>query len=102
MGITASPVAAQDTQPPARDGDTVGAWMLVEFDAGISDRWRTSVRLGYLSELDTRVAIVDVMFVAGDAIHVLLGHVYLDPDAPDTLATSVLRAGASWAPIRGE
>ena len=62
-------------------------------DAGIGDRWRTSVRLGCLSELDTRVSIVDVTFVAVEALHVLAGHVYLNPDAPDS--------GASWVPLRG-
>lgn len=75
-------------------------WALVGVDAGLGDSWRAAGRVGYLSELDARISILELSYVATGGIQFLVGHVYLDPDRSDT-STSVLRSGVVWLPLRG-
>jgi hypothetical protein len=94
-----APAAAQDAAAQAERTHAFGAWTLVGIDAGVGERWRASVRAGYLSELEMRVSIVDVFYLTSNALQLTAGHLYLGPERSDT-ATSVLRAGVVWLPVR--
>jgi hypothetical protein len=90
---------AQPTEPPERDTRPPVAWLLVGADV-IDDRWRGTVRVGHLGDIDSRILITDLTFVARPELHVLVSHVYLAPASPEAAAVSLARTGASWLPLR--
>jgi hypothetical protein len=94
-------VLAQGVQTSARDDRPFGAWTLGGIDVGVHDRWRVLVRLGYLGDVDSRILITELSFAAREAIHVLVGQVFVQPTAADVAGTSLLRGGATWLPLRG-
>jgi hypothetical protein len=66
----------------------------------VQNRWRGVFRVGHLGDIDSRVLVTDLTFVARPAMHVLVGYVYVQPRAADTAGTTLVRAGATWVPLR--
>jgi hypothetical protein len=78
----------------------LAAWTLLRIDVDVQNRWRGVVRVGHLGDIDSRVLITDLTFVARPAMHLLVGYIYVQPTAADTAGTTLARAGATWVPVR--
>lgn len=95
---TSSTLPAIVTAQPA---DDVPVWVLVGVDAAPDPRWLAVVRFGYVGGFDSRLVLADVMFGPADAWQVVVGYVHVDPVIEAAPATSIVRAGAVWRPLRG-
>jgi hypothetical protein len=91
---------AQPTQSASSNEPPLTAWTLLGIDVDVQNRWRAAVRVGHLGDIDSRVWITDLIFVARPAIHLLVGYVYVQPSAADSAGTTLARAGATWVPLR--
>lgn len=96
------PARAQ-AQAQARDNvdddQTFATWLLTGIDL-TQDRWRCSVRLGHLGDLDRAIVIGEAGWLATPALLLQAGYVHLDPLADGAAGTSLLRAGGTWMPVR--
>jgi hypothetical protein len=91
---------AQPAQSASSDERPLSAWTLLGIDLHVQNRWRGVVRVGHLGDIDSRVLVTDLTFVARPAMHVLVGYVYVQPKAANTAGTTLARAGATWVPLR--
>lgn len=91
---------AQPTQSASSNERPLSAWTLLGIDVDVQNRWRGVVRVGHLGDIDSRVLVTDLIFVARPAMHLLVGYVYVQPTAADTAGTTLARAGATWVPLR--
>ena len=91
---------AQPTQSASSNERPLSAWTLLGIDVDVQNRWRGVVRVGHLGDIDSRVLVTDLTFVARPAMHVLVGYVYVQPTSADTAGTTLARAGATWVPLR--
>ena len=93
-------VLAQPAQSASSDERPLSAWTLLGIDVHVQNRWRGVVRVGHLGDIDSRVLVTDLTFVARRAMQVLVGYVYVQPTGADTAGTTLARAGATWVPLR--
>lgn len=93
------PAAAQG-MAIERDGP-IDAWVLTGVDMMMSDRWRSTIRLGHLGGFDTYVWLSDLYFVIRREVQLTGGVVYLEPRTPEGRGTWVMRGGGTWQPLRG-
>lgn len=91
---------AQPTQNASSDERPLNAWTLFGIDVDVQNRWRGVIRVGHLGDIDSRVLVTDLIFMARPAMHFLVGYVYVQPTATDTAGTTLARAGATWVPLR--
>lgn len=91
---------AQPAQSASSDERPLLAWSLLGIDVDVQNRWHGVVRVGHLGDIDSRVLVTDLIFVARPAVHLLVGYVYVQPTAADTAGTTLARAGATWVPLR--
>jgi hypothetical protein len=91
---------AQSAQIASSDERPLSAWTLLGIDVHVQNRWLGVVRVGHLGDIDSRVLVTDLTFLARPAIHVLVGYVYVQPTRADTAGTTLARAGATWVPLR--
>jgi hypothetical protein len=91
---------AQPAQSASSDERPVVAWTLLGIDVDVQNRWRGTVRVGYLGDVDSRVLVTDLTFMARPVMHLVVGYVYVQPVAAYTAATTLARAGATWVPLR--
>jgi hypothetical protein len=75
--------------------------VLAGIDVEVGDRWRATMGLGYLGGFDSRIVLTEATFTADKAVQLVGGHVYLQPTAVGSPATSLLRTGGVWLPLRG-
>lgn len=94
------PALAQAPQASERVPPPFAAWMLFGMDANIHGRVRGVLRIGNLSDIDSRVALVESTFVARPAVHLIAGIVYIAPASPSITPITLTRTGATWLPLR--
>jgi hypothetical protein len=95
----ASPALAQSSESSRSGEPPLAAWTLTGVDVDFQN-WRGVVRFGYLRDVDSRVWITDLTFLAAKALNVLVGYAYVQPTATHAAGTSPARAGATWMPLR--
>ncbi len=88
------------TSVSAQPADDIPVWALAGVNAVPDPQWLAVVRLGYVGGFDSRLLLADLMFAPADAWQVVLGYVHVDPVNHEAPATSIVRAGAVWRPLR--
>ena len=58
---------AQPAQSASSDERPLSAWTLLGIDLHVQNRWRGVVRVGHLGDIDSRVLVTDLTFVARPA-----------------------------------
>jgi hypothetical protein len=76
-------------------------WALAGIDASINDRWQTTVRAGHVGGFDARPVLADLTWTSSEHVKLIVGYIYVQPDAHGTRHTSLTRAGGVWIPARG-
>lgn len=76
-------------------------WALAGIDASINDRWQTTVRAGHVGGFDARPVLADLTWTSSEHLKLLVGYIYVQPDAHGARHTSLTRAGGVWIPARG-
>jgi hypothetical protein len=94
-------VLAQPAQSPGSDERPPVAWTLAGVDVSVQDRWRSVIRVGYLGDIGSRILITETSLALREAAQLVVGYVYVAPTDADSAATSLLRGGATWLPLRG-
>lgn len=93
--------AAMPTRVIAQPTNDVPLWALVGVNASPGPHWLTMVRWGYVGGFDSRLLLADLLWAPADAWQIVLGYVHVDPIEHEAPATSIVRAGTIWRPLRG-
>lgn len=101
LGLAICGGVAMPPQAVAQPGHDLPVWALAGVNAAPAPEWLAVVRYGYVGGFESRLLLADLLFAPVDAWQLVVGYVHLDPANRDARATSVLRAGAIWRPLRG-